>query len=385
MACLSIDLWLPLAKISYIDRLMTKSFNTIRNAIVRDLLSWYDEAKRPLPWRETSDPYRIWISEIMLQQTQVDTVIPYYHRFLEAFPTVDDLARAPFQDVLKRWENLGYYSRARNLHAAAAIIVTQFGGAVPSDLQSLRKLPGIGPYTAGAILSIAFGQAVPAVDGNIRRILCRLFAMQDAINHPRMVKRLQQTAADLVPPKRPGDYHQALMDLGATVCRAKDPACLICPLRVHCRSQRMNLQNIIPASPPRSPLPHREAVAAIIRDRSGRVLMVQRPASGLLASLWSFPGGFLQDSNDRAITLKQFVQEALDIRIRVGLPLASVNHAYTHFRTTLYAYDARITKGASRSLTTGNWLWASPETLQDLPLAKIDRMIAKIVFEKEKN
>lgn len=358
---------------------MRKNLATNRTAIVRDLLVWYDQMKRKLPWRETSDPYRIWVSEVMLQQTQVDTVIPYYHRFLTAFPDLETLARAPLQEVLKIWENLGYYSRARNLHVSAGIIVTRFGGRVPDEEKALKTLPGIGPYTAGAILSIAYGQATPAIDGNVRRILCRLFALQDPVDHPQTQKQLDQIASGLVPRNRPGDYNQALMDLGATICRAKMPGCAPCPLTVHCRSHAMGSQDLLPIMTKRAPVPLRQAAAAVIRDRMGRLLMVQRPASGLLASLWTFPGGFFQDSGDRGIMLKKRVLEDLGLYVRIGPLLTSVHHAYTHFRIALHAYEARITK--VQSTTCPAWVWASPEDLAKMPLSKIDRMLIKAILD----
>jgi len=202
---------------------MMKDADKIKNLLNRKLLTWYRRNQRSLPWRKTSDPYRKWISEIMLQQTQVDTVIPYYHRFLKAFPTVSALARAPLQDVLKAWENLGYYSRARNIHAAAKVIVEKFGDQIPDNLEEIKTLPGIGEYSAGAILSIAYGQALPAVDGNVRRILCRLFAIRQPADDAQEQKQLQNLAASLIPVKHPGDFNQALMDLGATICKAKNP------------------------------------------------------------------------------------------------------------------------------------------------------------------
>ena len=193
---------------------MMKNADKIKSFPSRQLLAWYRRNQRALPWRETCDPYRIWISEIMLQQTQVDTATPYYHRFLKAFPTVSSLARAPLQDVLKAWENLGYYSRARNIHVAARMIVDKFGGQIPDNLEEIKTLPGIGQYTAGAILSIAYGKAHPAVDGNVRRILCRLFAIAKPVDNAREQKKLYKLAASLTPVKHPGDFNQAMMDLG---------------------------------------------------------------------------------------------------------------------------------------------------------------------------
>jgi A/G-specific adenine glycosylase len=360
---------------------MIKEALQIKNLLGRRLLAWYRTHKRFLPWRETSDPYRIWISEIMLQQTQVDTVIPYYHRFLKAFPTVYALAGASAQDVLKAWENLGYYSRARNLHATSRIIVDQGDGRIPDTLEALKTLPGIGEYTAGAILSMAYGQALPAVDGNVRRIFSRLFAIRKPVDDPREQKKLRSLVARLIPARHPGDFNQALMDLGATICKAKNAECSRCPLAGLCRANLQNLQNILPITKKVSAIPHRQAAAAVIRNAKGLLLIVQRPDNGLLASLWKLPGGFIEDTENVADSLKKIVKKELGISIRVGRQSASVNHVYTHFRLTLQSYDCFLRKGRPRTLGCQDWQWASPADLKKLPLSKIDRMILTAIGE----
>ncbi len=356
-----------------IEITMINNADKIKSLLSRKLLVWYRRKQRSLPWRKTSDPYRIWISEIMLQQTQVDTVIPYYHRFLKAFPTVYSLARAPLQDVLKVWENLGYYSRARNIHAAAKVIVEKFGGQIPDNFEDIKSLPGIGLYTAGAILSIAYGQVLPAVDGNVRRILCRLFAIRKPVDDAREQKRLQTLAASLVAAKHPGDFNQALMDLGATICKAKNPECSRCPVADLCQAQLHDLQNVLPIIKKTPAIPHRQTAAAVIRNSKGLLLVVQRPASGLLASLWKLPGGFIEAGEESEKSLRRSVKEELGISIRPGKQLASVNHIYTHFRITLQAYECRLLKGAPKPLGCQNWRWASLTDLKKLPMSKIDR------------
>jgi A/G-specific adenine glycosylase len=359
---------------------MMKDTDNIKSLLNRQLLAWYRRNQRSLPWRETCDSYPIWISEIMLQQTQVDTVIPYYHRFLKAFPTVSSLARAPLQDVLKAWENLGYYSRARNLHAAAKVIVEKFGGRIPDNLEEIKTLPGIGLYTAGAILSIAYGQAHPAVDGNVRRILCRLFAIRKPVDDTREQKQLQKLAASLVPVKHPGDFNQALMDLGATICKAKNPDCLDCPIANLCQARLHDLQNVLPITRKAPAIPHRQAAEAVIRNSKGMLLVVQRPASGLLASLWKLPGGFIEDVENIEEGLKDSVKEELGISIRPEKHLASVNHTYTHFRITLQACECLLLKGTPKPIGCQNWRWASLTDLKKLPLSKIDRMILAAIL-----
>lgn len=341
----------------------------------RRLLAWYDRRARALPWRETSDPYRIWISEIMLQQTQVDTVIPYYRRFLKRFDDVRALARAPLEDVLKAWENLGYYSRARNLHAAAKMIVREFDGKIPDTPEEIRKLPGIGPYSAGAILSIAFGKPLPAVDGNVRRILSRVFAIRKPVENAREQKALFALAASLIPAARPGDFNQALMDLGATICKPKSPACVVCPLTKLCLARRLDLQNILPVTRKAPAIPSRQAVCAVIRNAEGKLLVVQRPAAGLLASLWKLPGGFVADGEKLETELTKRVKDELGLSIRAEKKLASVDHRYTHFKLTQTAWECRVLKGAPRALACQDWQWATSADLKNLPLSKIDRMI----------
>jgi len=361
---------------------MIKDAEKIKTALARRLLRWYDLEKRPLPWRESADPYRIWISEIMLQQTQVDTVMPYYRHFLDTFPTLEALAAAPLQDVLKVWENMGYYSRARNLHHAAKLMMENFGGQVPTVPEDMKKLPGIGPYTAGAIGSMAYGLAVPAVDGNVRRILCRLFAFPEPVDQPQVQRRLEQAAAVLVPLKRPGDFNQALMDLGATICKAKAPACSHCPINPCCRARALSLQDRLPVTREKPPVPHRDEAVAVIRNRGNLILMVQRPARGLLGSLWQFPGGFISEPHDLEHELGKIIHRDWNIQIRVGPLITAVNHAYTHFRITLYAYEAGLCGGTPRPVTGRLWRWVAWDELKALPLAKVDRMVMKAVLSK---
>jgi len=356
---------------------MLQDAQKIKPVLVRRLLAWYRSNRRLLPWRETTDPYRIWVSEVMLQQTRVDTVIPFYHRFIKVFPTVHDLANALPQDVLKSWENMGYYSRARNLHAASRIIVDRWQGRIPSKPEDLRTLPGIGEYSAGAIASIAYGKAVPAVDGNIRRILCRIFAIRKPVDNPGEQKKLAELAALLISTKCPGDFNQALMDLGATVCKARKTDCSLCPLSGLCRAYLQNLQDILPVTVKSRPIPHRLAAAAVIYDEKGRLLFVQRPDSGLLASLWKMPGGFVEDMKKIEENLKQAVKKELDITIGIDRPLASRQHAYTHFRLTLFSFACHLQKGKPRPLGCQKWRWVSASDLNKLPLSKIDRMILK--------
>jgi len=284
------------------------------------------------------------------------------------------------QDVLKVWENLGYYSRAKNLHTAARIIMEKFDGRIPDNPKDIKTLPGIGEYTVGAILSIAYGKALPAVDGNVRRILCRLFAICQPATHSKEQKQLQKLAASLISIKHPGDFNQALMDLGATICKPKSPDCPRCPIAGLCQARLHRLQNSLPLIRKTSAIPHRQATAAVVCDPKEKLLIVQRPASGLLASLWKLPGGFVTDGKNVKNSLKHSVKKELGISIQVGKHLVAVHHAYTHFRITLRAYECRLHKGTPAPLGCRSWRWASPTDLKKLPMSKIERMILKEIL-----
>ena len=345
--------------------------------IRRGLPRWYDDHRRPLPWRETRDPYAIWISEIMLQQTRVETVVPYYRRFLKRFPTVEALARAPLGDVLKIWENLGYYARVRNLHKAAGEITARFGGRIPECMEEIIRLPGIGRYTAGAILSIAFGRAVPAVDGNVRRVISRIHAIEESVDDEEVRERIEELVRTLVPARDPGRFNQALMELGAVCCTPKSPACPACPLQDDCRARLQGLAHRLPVRGKKKTVPHREVVAAVIRDGAGRILIVQRPSHGLLGSLWKFPGGILAPPEGREEGLKRIVRDELGLGIGVGSPLAAVKHAYTHFRITLTAFSCILREGSPAGPP---WRWAGGDEIERLPFSKADRRIARSVI-----
>ena len=358
---------------------MIQNTDKIKTILGRRLSAWYRINRRALPWRKTTDPYRIWISEIMLQQTQVDTVIPYYQRFLQSFPDVRSLALAPQEEVLKAWENLGYYSRARNLHAAAKMIVHDFNSRIPDTPEDIRKLPGIGPYSAGAILSIAYGKPLPAVDGNVRRIFSRLFAIQKPVDDAREQKKMFELAASLIPAGRPGDFNQALMDLGATICKPQKPACASCPVTDLCLAHKAGIQGLLPVTRKAPRIPHRQSVCAIILNPERKLLIVQRPATGLLASMWKLPGGFTGDAEKAEAALMRGVREELGISIRVGKRLASVDHTYTHFKVTLSAWECTSLAGHPKTLACQNWRWARIADLKKLPMSKIDRMILAAV------
>jgi len=314
----------------------------------------------------------------MLQQTRVETVIPYYEHWMERFPTVDVLAATSQQDVLAVWEGLGYYSRARHLQRAAQMVMQDFNGHIPSDLPSLRKLSGVGRYTAGAIASIAFGQPVPTLDGNIRRVLSRIFNVIEDARSPGGERLLWALAAEQLPAERPGDHNQALMDLGAAVCTPRTPACSLCPLSTICQAYALGVQEQRPVLAARPAVPHITVTAAIIQ-RDGQVLIAQRPPHGLLGGLWEFPGGKQQPGEDLPACLQREICEELGAQIEIGTPAGVYRHAYTHFRLTLHAFFCRLIAGEPRPIQAAALHWVPPTGLNAFPMGKIDRQIANFI------
>lgn len=318
----------------------------------RRLLAWFDRhGRKDLPWQRSRDPYRIWVSEIMLQQTQVSTVIPYYACFLKRFPDIQTLARAKLDSVLHHWTGLGYYARARNLKKAAGMIVREHGGHFPRDIESASELPGIGRSTAGAILAFAFDQRHPILDGNVKRVLTRLHAIDTPVTQRETGIRLWRLAEQYTPRTRVADYTQAIMDLGATVCRPRKPACLQCPLAYDCRAHATGQPENFPVRPPRKILPVRKTVMLMIRDARGRVLLTQRPPVGLWGGLWGFPEC---DSTDRAT---RYCRESLGLRIQTGTPWPGLRHGFSHFHLDITPLPARLVDAAGALHETAPAVW----------------------------
>ena len=346
----------------------------------QQLLSWYRENRADLPWRRDPEPYHVWLSEVMLQQTQVETVIPYYTRFIDAFPTIEALAAAPLDDVLKLWEGLGYYSRARNLQRAARVVLRERDGSLPSEVEELLTLPGIGPYTAGAIASIAFGRAAPVLDGNVIRVFARLLDLNDDISQSATREKLWRIADDWLPVRDAGEYNQALMELGQRVCRPKNPLCADCPIQAHCRAWSAGRQNLRPLRAKRAPTPHYDVSAGLIRDERGRLLIAQRPLDGLLGGLWEFPGGKVEAGERLVDCLKRELREELAVDVEVGGLFTVLDHGFTHFKITLHAFDCRYLGALPphrepQALGVRNWAWATEAQLADYSFGKADRMV----------
>lgn len=341
--------------------------------VAKNILRWYGRHRRDLPWRATRDPYAVWVSEIMLQQTRVETVLPYYQRFLARFPHVQALASASLNEVLKVWENLGYYARAHHLHAAARKIAGERQGMLPATKEELLLLPGIGPYTAAAIASIAHGEAVPAVDGNVKRILCRVFALKTPLDRSSTQKTIRALAEELMPRTAPGRFNQGLMDLGATLCTPEKPSCAPCPLKGLCLAEIQGMQETLPVPRRQRVIPHREMIVPVVFDTRGRILIVQRRSEGLLAGLWGFPSAEKQQHDTVGQALRRALKAHLEIRVtRIEAPV-SVKHAYTHFKILARAYPC--SSAASRSIRQRSLKWAGPEALLQLPFAAVDRKI----------
>lgn len=309
----------------------------------RDLLAWYAIHRRDLPWRHTRDPYRIWVSEIMLQQTRVAAVIPYYERFVARFPTVQALAEAELSEVLALWQGLGYYARARSLHRAARAVVERHGGQLPADRAALLALPGIGDYTGGALLSIAFGQDAIALDGNVKRILARVFDYPGEIGRPAAKRELAAHAQALLPPGRARAFNQALMDLGSAVCLPAAPLCGACPIAAFCLARERGTQHLRPVRARRGATPTVTMLAAHIPGEDGRWLMARRRAQGLLGGLWELPVFAVAPDDDTppAESLAAALHRELGLDAQVGEALFTVAHAYTHLRVRVHVYACR--------------------------------------------
>jgi A/G-specific adenine glycosylase len=346
--------------------------------LAQQLLTWYGEHQRDLPWRRTHDPYHIIVAEFMLHQTRVSTVLPYYERFLRLFPDWATLGRATLDDVLKAWEGLGYYARARHLHQLAQRVWTEYQGQLPASAQALRALPGIGDYTVGAILSMVFGQDQPAIDGNVRRVLCRAFQVTDDPTGPVGKERLQHIATTLLPPGQAGAFNQALMDLGATVCTPRRPACMLCPWSESCRARQLGIQESLPVKRARKPLPHYDIAAGVIW-RGEQMLIAQRPPRGLLGGLWEFPGGKREAGESLEECLRREIREELGIAVQVGTLLASVGHAYTHFRITLHVFHCQYLSGEPQCTACTGWRWVTPPELERYAFPAANRKIIRIL------
>ena len=342
----------------------------------RALLAWYAEFARDLPWRKQRDPYAIWVAEIMLQQTRVETVIPYYENWMARFPTIEDLAQASMDDVLRHWEGLGYYRRAHNLQKAAITLVEHHGSQWPQSVKELKALPGIGDYTAAAIAALAFDIDAIALDGNLRRVMARLLDLEIDPRLPEGGHRVRTWAESLLPSGQASAFNQALMDLGATICLPRSPRCSECPVQPWCLASEHGTQPLRPVRKLKKAIPKHQAAAGVLL-RKGKVLIGRRPEDKLLGGLWEFPGGKLEAEESIETCLKRELREELDVEVKVGISLGAFDHAYTHFRITVHAFYTELVSGEPQALDHTELAWVDPADLVKYPMGKIDRAIAR--------
>jgi A/G-specific adenine glycosylase len=339
------------------------------------LLPWFAENRRDLPWRRNRTPYRVWVAEIMLQQTRVDTVIDYYRRWMKAFPSWKALAAAPQSDVLKCWEGLGYYSRARNLHTAARSICDTFHGRAPGTATELRSMPGIGPYTAAAIASLAFNENAAVVDGNEIRVLSRLFAFGGDTKSAAGKKRMQAWADELLVKGLAGEFNEAMMELGALVCLPKNPKCAGCPLQNVCDALAKGSSSKFPVVEKKAKVPHITVGAAVTVNRKGEVLIAQRRQNDMLGGLWEFPGGKQEPGETIEECIARELYEELGIKTVVGEHVMIVNHAYSHFTMTMHVHQARIISGRPRPIHCADYVWVKVPNLGKYAYSKADLQV----------
>ncbi|MBI1909814.1 MAG: A/G-specific adenine glycosylase [Deltaproteobacteria bacterium] len=341
--------------------------------ISKKLLEWFDRSQRVLPWRANKDPYRIWISEIMLQQTTVKTVLPYYERFLQKFPTLLVLAKSPLDKVLTAWSGLGYYSRARNLHKAAGILVKKYRGKFPKGTEGLQKLPGIGRYTAGAIASIAFDEKVPVLDGNLVRVLTRFFALRGDPRKTPLLEELWTRASSLLPQERCGDHNQSLMELGATVCLPKEPLCLFCPLQSFCEARRLGIEAELPEKKWKTVYVKRYRLVALI-EKQGKFLLAQRPQKKRMGGLWEFPNFDLKNEEIPG-SLSTITEKVLGIRIRNTVLMGKVSHAIMNERFVVPVVKGEVQGGTPQKNIYTDFRWIAPGQLANYPSSSINRKV----------
>ncbi len=341
------------------------------------LLAWFQDHKREMPWRGEKDPYKIWISEIMLQQTRVDQAWPYFERFMKLFPSVHDLASANQQQVLKAWEGLGYYSRARNLHAASKTIVNKFNGKFPESYDEVISLKGIGPYTAAAITSIAFDQPNAVVDGNVIRLVTRYYGIEDDIRSTRTIKQVQELVDQLISEEHPAEFNQAMMELGSIVCSPTNPDCLNCPIQAGCIATKTAKTDVIPYKSPAKKKPHKHIGVGIIEREDGKVLIALRPEDAMLGGLWEFPGGKQEDGETIQQTVERELKEELGVQVHAYKEFMNLKHVYSHFSITLHAFNCKLISGTPKPKSSQEIKWVHCSELEQYPFPKANKILTE--------
>ena len=363
--------------------LYTGEMNLIKNKysdFASHLLAWYDGCSCNFPWRDCKDPYKIYLSEVMLQQTQVSTVLPYYQKWIQKYPTIQSVANATQEQILKQWEGLGYYGRARNFHKSCKIILDNMGGIISSNPEEFSKLPGVGPYISAAVMSIAFQHPQPAVDANAIRIGARM-EMVD-LPYPKNLKIISNYFENHIPIERPGDFNQAIMDLGRKICSADKPKCSVCPISINCKALVNNSVDKYPIKVRRAKKPHYNIAAGIIWNK-GQILISKRRENGLLGGLWEFPGGKIEKGENAQTCIIREVKEELGVLVQPTSFLKQIKHAYTHFSITMDAYHCDYLQGTPQAIGCDNWKWITPEEIRLLPFPKANhKLFDKIIVSE---
>lgn len=356
--------------------------NISRPAVLRkQLIQWYLTNQRDLPWRRSNNPYHIWVSEVMLQQTQVNTVLNYYRPFLKTFPNIQKLAQADLQDVLKVWEGMGYYARARNLHRAAKEVATNYSGKVPNTWEAFHSLPGVGDYIAAAVLSIAFDQPYPVVDGNVKRVLARLHKMGAPVNHSNSFPLFKDAAGKLLAAKQPGIFNQAMMELGALICKPQNPLCDACPLDHLCLAFKSHQVSEYPKRQKSRSTPQYHIAVGVV-FKGNRVLITRRKADGLLGGLWEFPGGKIQPGESAEAACIREIREEVNLKVRIESHLTRVKHAYTHFKIIMEVFCCRYVSGKVQLNGPTAHRWIGIEEYQNYPFPKANHKFIPLLEQK---
>ncbi|MCP9292223.1 A/G-specific adenine glycosylase [Gracilimonas sediminicola] len=352
------------------------------NDFSHHLLSWYQDHKRQMPWRGEADPYKIWVSEIMLQQTRVDQATPYFQNFISLFPTVFDLANAEQQEVLKAWEGLGYYSRARNLHSAAKTLVQDYNGKLPESYDEIIKLKGIGPYTAAAVTSIAFNKPNAVVDGNVIRVLTRYFGVEEDVRSTKTKNRVQDFATELIDEDNPADFNQAMMELGSVVCKPTNPECYKCPIQSGCVAAKTAKTDTIPYKSPAKKKPHHTIGVGIIEAEDGKLLIALRPEDAMLGGLWEFPGGKQKEGEEIQETVERELAEELGVEVKAYKELMRLKHTYSHFSITMHAWMCKLVSGKPQPKSSQEIRWVERNELERYPFPKANKVLTERLMGK---
>ena len=344
------------------------------------LLHWYDDCNIKLPWRNSNDPYKVYLSEVMLQQTQVKTVLPYYKKWVKKYPTIQSVANATQEQILKQWEGLGYYSRARNFHKACQIIDLNYNGNIPNVPREFSKLPGVGPYISAAVMSISFHHTIPTIDTNAIRVAARLKMIAPAT--PTNSQIVKTYLENKIPVKRPGDFNQAIMDLGREICKSNQPKCKLCPVSSFCAALVNNCVDKYPIKIKPNTKPHYKIAVGIIWNR-GKILISKRRERGLLGGLWEFPGGKIEEGESAEMCIVREIQEELGVNVQPTAFLKQIKHAYSHFSITMDAYNCDFLSGQPRAIGCDDWRWIVPNQIKTLPFPKANHKLFDTIIVNE--